>query len=64
MSVAESAADLYHRGEGSSGPGLRVARNNCFVNSGSGPAGGSVASIPYPYRMDAVCNVKAVVTAG
>jgi len=60
----ENTADPYHRGEGSSGPGSLVARNNCFVNSGAGQAGGSVAGIPYPYTMDAACDVKSVVTAG
>ncbi|MEU5902893.1 hypothetical protein ABZ780_00830 [Micromonospora sp. NPDC047467] len=60
----ENTADPYHRGEGSSGPGSLVARNNCFVNSGSGQTGGSVASIPYAYQLDTACNVKSIVTAG
>ncbi|MFK4037578.1 RICIN domain-containing protein [Nonomuraea wenchangensis] len=60
----ENTGDPYHRGEGDSGPGNLVARNNCFVNSGSGDAGGSVASIPYSYTLDTPCNVKSIVTAG
>ena len=31
----ENVADPYHLGEGDSGPGSLVARNNHFVNSGS-----------------------------
>src|SRR3712207_6989044 len=31
----------YHLGEASSGPGRIVARDNCFVNSGTPQAGGS-----------------------
>ncbi|MGA5760997.1 RICIN domain-containing protein [Nonomuraea bangladeshensis] len=60
----ENTDDPFHRGEGDSGPGNLVARNNCFVNSGSGQAGGSVASIPYSYTLDTPCNVKSIVTAG
>ena len=45
----ENTDDPYHLGEGDSGPGTLVARNNTFVGSGSGQAGGSVASIPYSY---------------
>jgi pectate lyase len=59
----ENTEDPYHLGEGDSGPGTLVARNNCFVNSGSGQAGGSVASIPYSYALDTACNVKSIVTA-
>ncbi|GAA0935957.1 pectate lyase family protein [Virgisporangium aurantiacum] len=59
----ENTEDPYHLGEGDSGPGTLVARNNCFVNSGSGQAGGSVASIPYSYTLDTACNVKSIVTA-
>ncbi|GAA1754066.1 RICIN domain-containing protein [Nonomuraea bangladeshensis] len=60
----ENTDDPFHRGEGDSDPGNLVARNNCFVNSGSGQAGGSVASIPYSYTLDTPCNVKSIVTAG
>lgn len=60
----ENVRDPYHLGEGSSGPGTLVARNNHFVNSGSGQAGGSVASIPYGYTLDSASSVKSIVTAG
>ncbi|HEX4811450.1 MAG TPA: RICIN domain-containing protein [Nonomuraea sp.] len=60
----ENTDDPYHRGEGDSDPANLVARNNCFVSSGSGDAGGSVGSIPYSYSLDTPCNVKSIVTAG
>ncbi|WP_327044086.1 cellulose binding domain-containing protein [Microbispora sp. NBC_01189] len=60
----ENVKDPYHRGEGSSDPGNLVARNNYLVGSGSGDAGGSVASIPYSYSLDTPSSVKSVVTAG
>lgn len=60
----ENTPDPFHLGEGSSGPGSIVARNNVFVNSGSGQAGGSVASIPYSYTLDNPANVKSIVMAG
>ncbi|WP_308170069.1 RICIN domain-containing protein [Acrocarpospora catenulata] len=60
----ENTADPFHLGEGSSGPGSLVARNNHFVNSGTGQAGGSVASIPYSYSLDTAANVKTIVTNG
>ena len=60
----ENTEDPYHLGEGDSGPGTLVARNNFFVNSGSGQAGGSVASIPYSYSVDTASNVKSIVTGG
>ncbi|HZM80129.1 MAG TPA: carbohydrate-binding protein [Candidatus Limnocylindrales bacterium] len=60
----ENTDDPYHLGEGDSGPGTLVARNNFFVNSGSGQAGGSVASIPYSYGLDTASNVKSIVTGG
>ncbi|MCA2214214.1 right-handed parallel beta-helix repeat-containing protein [Wangella sp. NEAU-J3] len=59
----ENVEDPFHLGEGDSGPGSLVARNNQLVNSGSGQTGGSVASIPYSYTPDAAANVKSVVTA-
>jgi pectate lyase len=59
----ENVKDPFHLGEGDSGPGTLVARNNHFVNSGSGQAGGSVASIPYSYSADAASSVKSIVTA-
>ncbi|WFE49670.1 cellulose binding domain-containing protein [Micromonospora sp. WMMD1155] len=60
----ENVDDPYHRGEGDSGPGGLVARNNHFVDSPTGQAGGSVASIPYSYQLDTASNVKSIVTAG
>ncbi|GGL10123.1 RICIN domain-containing protein [Mangrovihabitans endophyticus] len=60
----ENTDDPYHLGEAASGPGSIVARNNCFVNSGSGQSGGSVASIPYSYTLDSACSVKSIVSAG
>ena len=60
----ENTDDPYHLGEGDSGPGTLVARNNCFVNSGSGQTGGSVAGIPYSYSLDTACNVKSIVSGG
>ncbi|WP_341719675.1 RICIN domain-containing protein [Micromonospora sp. FIMYZ51] len=60
----ENTPDPFHRGEGDSGPGALVARNNHFVNSGSGQSGGSVAGIPYSYTLDTPSNVKSIVTGG
>lgn len=60
----ENTQDPFHRGEGSSPGGALVARNNHFVNSGSGDQGGSVRSIPYSYPLDSASSVKSVVTAG
>jgi pectate lyase len=60
----ENVTDPYHRGEGSSPVGGLVARNNHFVNSGSGQTGGSVAGIPYSYSLDPASNVKSIVTGG
>jgi pectate lyase len=60
----ENTPDPFHLGQADSGPGTLVARNNTFVNSGTGQTGGSVASIPYPYTLDASAGVKASVVAG
>ncbi|WP_433435050.1 pectate lyase family protein [Nonomuraea sp. CA-141351] len=60
----ENTKDPFHRGEGSSPAGNLVARNNYFVNSGSGSAGGSVGSIPYSYPLDTPSSVKSIVTGG
>ncbi|MCF6470261.1 pectate lyase [Nonomuraea sp. MG754425] len=60
----ENTGDPFHRGEGSSPAGSLVARNNHFVNSGSGDQGGSVKSIPYSYTLDSASGVKSIVTAG
>ncbi|GGN07712.1 pectate trisaccharide-lyase [Lentzea pudingi] len=60
----ENTQDPFHRGEGSSPGGSLVARNNHFVNSGTGDQGGSVKSVPYSYPLDSASSVKSVVTAG
>jgi pectate lyase len=60
----ENTEDPFHLGEGSSGPGTLVARNNHFVNSGAGQTGGSVAGIPYAYSLDPAATVKSIVSAG
>ncbi|MEV0620219.1 RICIN domain-containing protein [Nonomuraea sp. NPDC050404] len=60
----ENTEDPFHLGEGDSGPGTLVARNNHFVNSGSGQSGGGVGSIPYSYSLDGASSVKSIVTAG
>ncbi|MER6170053.1 RICIN domain-containing protein [Streptosporangium sp. NPDC001681] len=60
----ENTPDPYHRGEGSSPAANLVARNNHFVNSGAGDAGGSVAAIPYSYSLDTASSVKSIVTGG
>ncbi len=60
----ENTEDPFHRGEGSSDPANLVARNNHFVNSGSGDQGGSVKSIPYSYTLDSASSVKSVVQSG
>lgn len=59
----ENVDDPYHLGEGSSPPGALVARDNFFVNSGSGQTGGSVRAIPYGYSADPAANVKSIVQA-
>ncbi|MFI1195722.1 polysaccharide lyase family 1 protein [Micromonospora sp. NPDC020750] len=60
----DGVSDPYHLGEGSSGPGTLVARNNHLVGSGSGQTGGSVKSIPYSYTLDSASSVKSIVTGG
>ena len=60
----ENVPDPFHLGEGSSPAGTLVARNNFFVNSGTGQTGGSVNGIPYSYSLDAASSVKSIVTAG
>ncbi|GAB2876124.1 pectate lyase [Streptomyces mayteni] len=60
----ENTDDPFHRGEGSSPAGALVARNNHFVNSGTGQSGGSVAGIPYSYSVDTPSGVKSSVTSG
>jgi pectate lyase len=56
--------DPYHLGEGSSGPGRLVARNNCLVNSEAGQSGGSVSNPPYSYTVQTACSVNGIVSAG
>lgn len=56
--------DPYHLGEGDSGPGRLVARDNCLVNSGSGETGGSVGAVPYSYQLQAQCTINTVVSGG
>jgi pectate lyase len=60
----ENTDDPYHRGEGDSDPGSLVARNNHFVGSGSGDAGGSCAGIPYSASIESASAVKGSVTGG
>jgi pectate lyase len=60
----DNTPDPFHRGEGSSPAANLVARNNHFVNSGSGDAGGSVKSIPYSYSLDGASGVRSAVTSG
>jgi pectate lyase len=60
----ENVDDPYHLAEGDSPGGSLVARNNCLVNTGEGETGGSVAAIPYAYRLDTACDVKAIVSGG
>ena len=60
----ENTADPFHLGEGSSGPGRLVARDNYFTGSGQGETGGSVAPIPYGYTLDDAQDVKAIVQQG
>ncbi|GIF66779.1 hypothetical protein Ais01nite_48140 [Asanoa ishikariensis] len=55
--------DPFHLGEASSGPGRIVARNNCFTNSGTGEAGGSVSAVPYSYTLLPCAQVQSTVSA-
>jgi pectate lyase len=60
----ENTKTPFQLGAGDSPNGSLVARNNSFVNSGSGSTGGSVASIPYAYTLDPAAGVKATVSGG
>ncbi|MGC7094932.1 pectate lyase family protein [Amycolatopsis lurida] len=60
----ENTKDPFHRGEGSSPGGSLVAKNNHFVNSGSGDQGGSVKAVPYSYSLDQASSVKSIVQGG
>ena len=44
--------------------GSLVARDNCLVNTRAGRTRGSVAAIPYAYRLDRAGDLKGIVTAG
>jgi pectate lyase len=56
--------DPYHLGEGDSGPGRLVARNNCLVNSGAGQTGGSVSAVPYAFTLQPQCQINTIVSGG
>jgi pectate lyase len=60
----ENTEDPFHVGEGDSDPGSLVARNNHFVNSGSGQTSGSVSNPSYSYTLEPASSVKSTVTAG
>jgi pectate lyase len=61
----EGVEDPYHLHEGdTSEDGTLVARNNYFVDSGTGITAGSVDAIPYAYTLDTAANVKSIVSAG
>jgi pectate lyase len=60
----EGVSDPYHLGEADSGPGTLVARNNQMVSSGAGQTGGSVASIPYSYNLEAAASINSIVSSG
>jgi pectate lyase len=61
----ENTSDPFHRGEGSSPAGALVARNNHFVNSGSGQSGGGTCrALGYSLGVDSASSVKTTVTNG
>jgi pectate lyase len=61
----ENVDDPFHRGEGSSPAGSLTARNNHFVNSGSGQAGGSgCAGLGYSLSVDSPSSVRTTVMNG
>ncbi|MFJ8644743.1 polysaccharide lyase family 1 protein [Streptomyces sp. NPDC093546] len=60
----ENTEDPFHLGEGDSDPGALAAKNNHFVNSGTGQTGGTVKAIPYGYTADSASSVKSIVMAG
>ena len=51
-------------GYADSDPGALVQRGNAFVRSGAPESGGTVARIPYTYRLDPVGSVPSLVRAG
>ncbi|WP_394617193.1 polysaccharide lyase family 1 protein [Lentzea sp. JNUCC 0626] len=61
----ENTEDPYHLGEGDSGPGSLVAKDNQLVGSGQGEStNGGVKPIPYTYSPDPAEDVEAIVTGG
>lgn len=61
----ENVKDPFHRGEGDSPAAALVARNNHFVGSGSGQAGGgSCKSLGYSLSVDSPSSVKNTVVNG
>jgi pectate lyase len=51
-------------GYADSAPGTLVQRGNAFVRSGAPQAAGTVASLPYAYRLDPTSSVPTAVRAG
>ena len=61
----ENVKDPYHLREGDTSiDGTLVARDNYFVNSGTGITAGSVNPIGYAYTLDAAAGVKSIVSSG
>jgi pectate lyase len=60
----EDTEDPFHLGEAASPAGKIEARNNTFVRSGSGQAGGACASLPYSASIEDPGSVKGSVTTG
>ncbi|MCH7230448.1 hypothetical protein L0U85_06200 [Glycomyces sp. L485] len=51
-------------GQGSSGPGRVVSRNNHLVNSPAPVSSGSVPGVPYSFRLDTPSQVASIVSGG
>jgi pectate lyase len=62
--VFEDVGEPTLVGYADSDPGTLVQRGNLFVRSGPPQSAGGVASIPYPYSLDAASSVKVAVTGG
>ena len=61
----EGVEDPYHLREGdTTEDGSLVARNNYFVDSGTGVTKGSVSNPSYSYTLDTASNVKSIVSGG
>jgi pectate lyase len=56
--------DPFHLGEGDSGPGSLVARDNVHDNSGEGQQGGSVSDPSYGYNLDPADQIPSIVSSG